>query len=102
LIEVFQNALPLFSRQCGLFFGGLDSFTLSRATVAIFYSPPLTWPKRDVNAASGDVTDRAARTEALTPGSRHRRRIEPHSMTSFREERQAEAAETNIVAGLDG
>jgi hypothetical protein len=27
LVEVFQNAPPLFSRQCGLFSDRLDSFT---------------------------------------------------------------------------
>jgi hypothetical protein len=97
---MFQNAPLLFSRQCGLFSGGLVSFTWSRATVAVFYfAHPITWPKRNVNAAPLLMlpTERLV-PEALTLGSRHRRRTDPHSMTAFREERQDKAAETNIVA----
>jgi hypothetical protein len=96
LVEVFQNAPPLFPRQCGLFSGGLDSFTWSRAAVAIFFRSPHQLAKAQCKCSlSADVTDRLAR-EALTLG--HRRRTDPHSMTAFCEERQDMAAETNIVA----
>jgi hypothetical protein len=63
------------------------------------FRSPSSWPKRNVNAASLLMlpTDRPV-LEALTLSSRHRRRTDRHSMTTFREERQDMVAETNIFA----
>jgi hypothetical protein len=99
LVEVFQNASVILATMWS-FFGSTRFIHLAPAAAAVFYfAHPISWPNRNVNAASLlMLPTHLLVLEALTLSSRHRRRTDPHSMTAFREERQDMAAETNIVA----
>lgn len=74
---------------------------LAPAAVAFFYfAHPISWPKRNVNAASLlMLPTHPLVLEALTLSSRRRRRTDPHSMTAFREERQDFATKIILRTG---